>query len=143
MTTETLSETSVPDAVRNVMIECTVGSDHERITFPEVVMKLFAAGIEHYHADLQRSEKAYFLADGRFEVIPAHKVETPISAAFDAKGVDAAVRAIQAGQIKYREFCACIAAAGCCAYIVSMSGRRAVYYGRTGETHVELFPSAN
>jgi uncharacterized protein YbcV (DUF1398 family) len=141
MSTDILPRTlPVPETARAVMIECTVGSDHERLTFPEVVMKLMAAGIEHYHADLQRSEKAYFLPDGRFEVIPAHKVEIPIAATFSASGVDAAVRAVQAGQVKYREFCARIAAAGCCAYIVSLSGRRAVYYGRTGETHVELFP---
>ena len=30
--------------------------------------------------------------------------------------------------------------AGCAGYLVSFPGRRAVYFGRTGETHVELFP---
>lgn len=33
-------------------------------------------------------------------------------------------------------------AAGCAGYLVSLPGRRVVYYGRTGETHVELIPAA-
>ena len=37
-------------------------------------------------------------------------------------------------------FCAKVMAAGCAGYIVSFSGRRAVYFGRTAETHVEYFP---
>jgi len=40
----------------------------------------------------------------------------------------------------YRSFCEKAAAAGCASYIVSFSGRRAVYIGRTGATHVEPFP---
>lgn len=31
---------------------------------------------------------------------------------------------------------------GCVGYHVSLAGRRAVYYGRSGETHVEQFPPA-
>ena len=62
--------------------------------------------------------------------------------AFSAAGVDAAVRAIQAQTISYKEFCDRIVAAGCVDYIVSLVGRRAVYSGRTGENHVEPFPSA-
>ena len=34
-----------------------------------------------------------------------------------------------------------VLAAGCVGYIVSIVGRRAVYFGRSAETHVELFPS--
>ena len=40
----------------------------------------------------------------------------------------------------YKGFCSKVAAAGCAGYIVSFSGRRALYLGRTGETHVEYFP---
>jgi uncharacterized protein YbcV (DUF1398 family) len=66
---------------------------------------------------------------------------TPASA-FAADGVAAAVRAIQQQKIQYREFCERIAQAGCVGYIVSMAGRRAVYYGRTGDSYVEPFPAA-
>ena len=30
--------------------------------------------------------------------------------------------------------------AGCAGYFVSIPGKRVVYYGRTGETHVEIIP---
>lgn len=128
-----------PDIIA-VVEDCTARSDHETITFPEVVGKLMAAGIERYHADLQRSEKIYYLPDGTSHLTPAHLIDETAAIAFDASGIDAAVRAIQAGQIQYIEFCRRILRAGCVAYIVSLAGRRAVYYGRTGETHVELFP---
>ena len=61
---------------------------------------------------------------------------------FSAEGVEKAVRAIQRQQIAYREFCRLIADAGCVGYFVSLAGRRAVYYGRTGDEHVEWFPGA-
>jgi len=34
-------------------------------------------------------------------------------------------------------------AAGCVGYFVQIAGRRALYFGRNGESHVELFPSAD
>jgi len=40
----------------------------------------------------------------------------------------------------YAGFSAKVMAAGCAGYIVSFSGRRAVYLGRTAEIHVEHFP---
>jgi hypothetical protein len=38
-------------------------------------------------------------------------------------------------------FCERVVVAGCAGYIVSFSGRRALYVGRTAETHVEHFPN--
>lgn len=128
--------------VRNVVLECSRASDEERIAFPEVVARLMAAGIERYHADLRRSEKTYYLPDGGSEVVSVAAVEGVPAEVFSAAGVDAAVRAVQAGKIGYGEFCRRIYAAGCVDYVVSLAGRRAVYFGRTGESHVELFPSA-
>ena len=61
---------------------------------------------------------------------------------FSATGVEAAVRAVQAGAIPYRTFCERVVAAGCVGYHVSIVGRRVVYYGRTGDSHVEWFPGA-
>jgi uncharacterized protein YbcV (DUF1398 family) len=128
--------------IKAVIAECTTASDEERITFPEVVMKLMQAGVERYHADLVRSERTHYMPDGETDVRPAHGVKTVPAKDFSAAGVDAAVRAIQRQEIQYREFCERIAAAGCVGYIVSLAGRRAVYYGRTGESHVEMFPGA-
>jgi uncharacterized protein YbcV (DUF1398 family) len=128
--------------VKDVVVECTKGSAEERLSFPQVVMKLMAAGVERYHADLCRSERTYYMPDGSSEVVAAHDVAMPMAQEFSPAGVEAAVRAIQAGTIGYQEFCARIAAAGCVGYQVSLAGRRAVYYGRTGATYVEPFPAA-
>ena len=127
--------------VIEVMQECTDASDHERITFPEVVARLARAGVERYHADLLRAEKIYYLPSGESHRVQAGQIEATPAAAFTADGVAAAVRAIQQQQIKYREFCERIARAGCVGYLVSLAGRRAVYYGRTGDSYVEPFPS--
>jgi uncharacterized protein YbcV (DUF1398 family) len=40
----------------------------------------------------------------------------------------------------YQGFCAKAAKAGGAGYMVSFSGKRVLYYGRTGETHTEYFP---
>lgn len=125
----------------NVLQECTDGSDQERVTFPEVVAKLAGAGVERYHADLLRAEKTYYLPSGESQRLQAASVVAVPPTAFTADGVAAAVRAIQQQQIKYREFCERIAQAGCVGYFVSLAGRRAVYYGRTGDSYVEPFPS--
>jgi len=129
------------DTIRKMMQECTEASDQERITFPEVVGKLAAAGVERYHADLQRHEKVYYLPDGRSHAVASLPIEEPVAMSFSATGVEAAVRAAQAGTIKYGEFCRRIQRAGCVGYFVSMSGRRAVYFGRSSECHVERFPT--
>jgi uncharacterized protein YbcV (DUF1398 family) len=42
----------------------------------------------------------------------------------------------------YQGFCDKVVAAGCAGYLVSIVGRRVLYYGRTGETHTEYFPGS-
>jgi uncharacterized protein YbcV (DUF1398 family) len=137
-----MKETDMDANIKAVIAECTEASDAERITFSEVVAKLTQADVERYHADLVRSERTHYLPNGETDVRPAHAVKTVPAKEFSAAGIDAAVRAIQAGKIQYREFCERIAAAGCVGYFVSLTGRRAVYYGRTGESHAEMFPEA-
>jgi uncharacterized protein YbcV (DUF1398 family) len=67
----------------------------------------------------------------------------PIAPSFDGSLVHAAIKEAQdlVPGYTYGGFCKKVAAAGCAGYIVSFSGRRVVYFGRTAETHVELFPS--
>lgn len=129
-------------AVDRVILTCVAASDEERITFGEVVGQLIAAGVERYDADLVRSEKTFYMPDGDSTVLAAAPVEGTAPADLSPAGVEAAVRAIQSGQIKYKEFCSRIIAAGCVGYQVSLAGRRAIYYGRTGDAHVEWFPGA-
>jgi uncharacterized protein YbcV (DUF1398 family) len=112
--------------VRDVVREMSKASDEERITFPAVVKALMEVKIERYHADLVAGRKVYYLPDGDLEEVEVEK----------------AVRRIQREEIRYREFCRLIADAGCVGYFVSLVGRRAVYYGRTADAHIEWFPGA-
>ena len=128
--------------IKEVLIECTKGSDEGRLTFPEVIQALAQAGVERYYADLQRAEKIYYLPSGVSLAVPAHRIDATPAIAFDGAGVDGALRKIQAKQTTYIEFCEQIARAGCIGYVVSLAGRRAVYLGRTGESYVELFPGS-
>ena len=127
--------------VKAVMEECSKGSDEERLSFPDVVKKLADAGVERYHADLCRSEKTYYLPDGSSHVVTSPQHAAGPAHNFSPASISAAVRAIQAGKIGYREFCARIAAAGCAGYFVTLAGRRAVYYGRSGDEFIEWFPN--
>jgi uncharacterized protein YbcV (DUF1398 family) len=127
--------------VKDLVREMSMASDEERITFPEVVKALAEARIERYHADLVAGRKTYYLADGDFEEVEVHKV-VGAAMTFSAEGVETAVRAIQRQEIAYRGFCRQIAEAGCVGYFVSLAGRRAVYYSRAGDEHVEWFPGA-
>jgi uncharacterized protein YbcV (DUF1398 family) len=127
--------------VKDVVGEMSKASDEVRITFPAVVKALMDVGIERYHADLVAGRKTYYLPDGDFEEVQVH----PVGGAareFSAEGVEKAVRSIQREEIRYREFCRLIADAGCVGYFVSLAGRRAVYYGRTADAHIEWFPAA-
>ena len=60
---------------------------------------------------------------------------------FDAAAIERAVRQAQAGALHYKAFCETVMAAGCPGYLVSILGRRVVYFGRTAETHIEHFPA--
>ena len=105
-----------------------------------MLARLNEAGIERYHTDLVRAEKTYYDTAGASHTVACHAPGRSIGRDFSAKADDAAVRASQSGKIDYREFCRRIADAGCVFYLVSLAGRRAVYYGRSGESHVEPFP---
>jgi uncharacterized protein YbcV (DUF1398 family) len=129
-------------ATRNVMIEASRASDVGDQSFGEIVMQLGKAGVERYHQDFLRSVRTYYMPNGESEVVRNNTVETTPAQTFSAQGVEAAVRAVQAGAIKYEQFCRRVMEAGCVGYLVSLAGRRVIYYGRTGDMHVEYFPGA-
>lgn len=112
------------------------------LSFPEIVGKLMEAGFEGYAVDYRRSTQVYYLPDGDNVEFPTPHITGSVAAAFDRDGVEALVRWAQANgpEYSYASFCEKVKAAGCAGYLVSFLGRRVVYYGRTAETHVELFP---
>ncbi|CAO3421830.1 DUF1398 family protein [Azospirillum doebereinerae] len=123
---------------------CLEGAEANTMTFPQIVRTLMAAGFEGYMADLRRATITYHLMDGDGIALPAAKMADGIAPRFDAAAVQGAIKEAQSLVIgyTYKGFCAKVMAAGCAGYIVSFSGARAVYFGRTAETHVEHFPSA-
>ncbi|NUB24181.1 DUF1398 domain-containing protein [Azospirillum brasilense] len=125
-----------------ILQECSRASDEERITFPEVVAALAVAGVERYHTDLVRAETTYYFPDGTTERVGTRPAALPPATDFSAESVESAVRAIQAGTIRYGGFCERVLRAGCAGWTVSILGRRVVYYGRSGDSHTEWFPGA-
>jgi uncharacterized protein YbcV (DUF1398 family) len=127
--------------VLDVMHECATRSHEGTITFPEVVGKLMAAGVEWYHTDYLRGEHTYYMPSGESH-IETTGVLPAAALAFSDAGIDAAVRSIQRGEIQYEEFVRRTLEAGCVGYFVLIAGRHAIYFGRKGEQHLEPFPGA-
>ncbi|MDE2514608.1 MAG: DUF1398 family protein [Rhodospirillales bacterium] len=121
---------------------CLAAAEGNTMAFPAIVGMLMQAGFESYAIDFRRASATYYLPDGDSIALAAHRVEAPIAPAFDVAGMRAAIREAQQQSpgYTYRGFCEKAALAGCAGYIVSFSGRRALYVGRTAETHVEPFP---
>jgi uncharacterized protein YbcV (DUF1398 family) len=120
---------------------CLDAAEYNSMTFPQIVGKLMQAGFESYAVDFRRAKATYYRADGDSVVLETNRGETPVAAALDKDAIQSAIREAQqlVPGYTYKGFCEKAMAAGCAGYIVSFSGRRAVYFGRTAETHVELF----
>ncbi|CCJ07467.1 DUF1398 domain-containing protein [Methylocystis sp. SC2] len=121
---------------------CLRGAESNSMSFPEIVGKLMQAGFESYAIDFRRATATYYLPDGESVVFSTPRLEAPIAPALDTNIVGAAIREAQqsAPGYTYLGFCRKVMAGGCAGYVVSFSGRRAVYFGRTAETHIEHFP---
>jgi uncharacterized protein YbcV (DUF1398 family) len=70
-------------------------------------------------------------------------MEGSVTSQFRANDIEQAVREAQtnAPGYTYAGFCMKVKAAGCAGYMVSLLGKRVLYFGRTAETHVEHFPN--
>jgi uncharacterized protein YbcV (DUF1398 family) len=112
-------------------------------TFPEVVARLVAAGVEYYHVDYVGMHKAFYGANGdvvvtaiTFEGLP------PVAAEFDAAALRAAILDSQRNGQNYRDFTRRAMAAGVQGYFAFLRGKRVTYWGRRGDQHTEWFPGA-
>lgn len=122
---------------------CAAGSLANELSFPEVVGRLIDIGVERYHADYSRQEITYYLPDGDSHVVASPHAAHETAVEFSAAAVESAVRQSQRNEHTYKDFVRKTMAAGCVGYFVQITGRRAIYFGRNGESHVELFPSAS
>lgn len=121
---------------------CLSAAHEGTLDFPVIVRLLMEAGFEGYDIDYRRNTATYFLPSGESVELGIPQTEGAVAARFEVGDVQGAVREAQAKApgYTYAGFCAKVKAAGCAGYKVSFLGRRVVYFGRTGETHVEHFP---
>ncbi len=124
------------------MRECAAGSLAGKLTFPEVVGRLSAIGVERYHVDYSRGEITYYLPDGDSLVVATPHEPHATGRAFSAEAVALAVGQSQRNQHSYSDFVRKTMAAGCVGYFVQIMGRRVIYFGRNGDSHTEHFPPA-
>lgn len=126
-----------------VMQGCARGALSGELNFPEILSRLAQIGVERYHADYCRQEITYYLADGNSLVVATLHPSHAIAAGFSASVVEVAVRQSQRNEHTYLEFIQKTMAGGCVGYIVHITGRRVIYFGRNGDMHVEHFPTAS
>jgi len=122
-----------------IIRDCATASAEARIGFAEVVGRLAAIGVERYFVDLVQGDSVYYLPGDDTERLAGHAMPGRAAAEFDAAAMAAAVRAAQAG-LPYPAFRDRALEAGCVGYLACIAGRRVVYFGRSGDCHVEHFP---
>jgi len=118
------------------------GSESGATTFPQNLRDLTEAGVDGYAVDFRRSTRTYYMPNGEVLELKMEPTPTRVAESFDASVVKEAIREAQllVPGYTYKGFCAKVAQAGCAGYVVSLLGRRVLYYGRTCETHTEYFP---
>jgi uncharacterized protein YbcV (DUF1398 family) len=121
---------------------CARGALTGEFTFPEIVGSLTQIGVERYHADYSRQEITYYFPDGDSLVVAVPHPSNATADEFSSFAVEAAVRQSQRNEHTYLDFIRKTMAAGCVGYFVQITGRRVIYFGRNGESHVEHFPPA-
>lgn len=121
---------------------CLEGAETGNLKFPQIVGQLVDAGFERYAVDFCRGTHTYYLPDGESVSFEAARRAVSVGERFDVPTMRQAIREAQQDLpgYSYAGFCDKAMYAGCVGYVVSFPGRRAVYSGRTGETHVEHFP---
>jgi uncharacterized protein YbcV (DUF1398 family) len=121
-----------------LILEAARGTLDGTLSFPEVVGKLLAAGVEYYHVDYVGLRKRFYSAEGEmmatsinYEGLP------PVAPEFDAAALRANILDSQRHGQKYREFTRRAMAGGVQGYIAFLRGKRVTYWGRTGDQHTE------
>lgn len=129
---------------RTIAKNCKDAAENNTMDFPQIVGTLIEAGFESYTVDFRRRIATYYLPNDESVEFPTHETAVPVAADLAGEALGAAIREAQNLEpgYTYQGFCAKAKAAGCAGYMVSFSGKRAVYFGRTGATHVEYFPGS-
>ncbi len=122
--------------------KCLRGAENHTMTFPQIVGTLIQERFESYCIDFRRAKAIYYRPDGDSVELATHRLDVPVSDAFNTAAIQAAIREVQqlVPDYIYERFWRKVMEAGCAGYVVSFMGRRAVYFGRSDEIHTEYFP---
>ena len=122
---------------------CFEAAERDQLAFPDSVRRLSEAGFERYAVDFCRGTWTCYTPEGDSIALDTARRDARIGLGFDLAAVKAAIREAQepAPDYTYAGFCEKVMRAGCVGYVVSFPGRRAIYSARTGEAHVEHFPT--
>lgn len=113
------------------------------MSFPQVVAKLLAAGVEYYHVDYVGRCKRFYDGLGASVATAITYEELPsVAAELDVGALRDDIRDSQQNGQHYREFTIRAMRAGVQAYFAFLRGQRVTYLGRTGDQHTEWFPGA-
>ena len=113
------------------------------MSFPEIVGKLIAEGVERYHVDYAAKSFTFYGESGSAITAPLAFEGLPsISEEFDANALKAAILDSQQHGQTFRAFCERAVRAGVHGYFAFLRGQRVLYLGRQGDQHVEWFPGA-
>ena len=124
-----------------ILDQCTTGAFDGSVPFPETIRKVTEDGVEWYSGNLILGMKTYYGSDLSHYQTPWPNYTVPsIADRFCADSVSGAIRASQSREINYREFLKRIANAGVVSYTVHLKGRKAIYFGRHGDSFIEPFP---
>lgn len=122
--------------------KCLTGAVEGTMSFPQIVAALVEGGFDGYVVDYRRNTTTYFLPDGDSLMLDNAHSDVRVAEGFNETGLVAQIKWAQsnASDYSYGAFSDNVRGTGCAGYIVSVPGKRVVYYGRTGETHVEYMP---
>ena len=126
----------------HIIDECTRLSLTGELTFPEQIKKLMEHDIERYSVDLVGLTKSSYAINNECYTKPFPYNPGAVAEALDVEALKDAIKASQQKEIDYKTFLNRAVAAGCCWYQVFIRGKKVVYFGRNGDTHIELFPSS-
>jgi uncharacterized protein YbcV (DUF1398 family) len=113
------------------------------MTFPQIVAKLVAAGVEYYHVDYVGRFKRFYDSQGACVVTALALEGLPkVAAELDVPALRDDIRDSQQHGQHYREFTARAMRAGVQGYFAFLRGQRVTYLGRAGDQHIEWFPGA-
>lgn len=128
--------------LEKIALQCLNGAENNTMSFPEILSILKGAGFDGYMVDFRRKSATYYMCEGGCIDLPITISDLTVAELFQVKLIQNAIHEAQqmVDDYSYRGFCQKVTTGGCAGYIVSLSGERAVYFGRSGEMHTEYFP---